>query len=209
MKDEEAALGLDAPPPMSDAIQAVAELERQVLGAGGLVLRYGFFYGPGTQFAPDGFYADLARKRRFPVVGSGDGHWSFIHVEDAAGHARRARARGARDLQHRRRRSRPRSQLVPVYAAAVGAKRPFRCRCGWAGWVAVAAAVSGMTTQRAASNAKAKRDLARTPRHSQLARWLPAATAPSLARPRPALGRRPPARAGACGWRSPGPRWSC
>src|SRR5207302_1711982 len=76
--------GMTRRPERVSAIGAVADLERQVLDAGGTVLRYGFFYGPGTQFASDGFYAELARKRRFPVLGSGEGRWSFIHVADAA-----------------------------------------------------------------------------------------------------------------------------
>ena len=33
----------------------------------GLVLRYGFFYGPGTYYAPDGHTAGEVRKRRYPV----------------------------------------------------------------------------------------------------------------------------------------------
>ncbi len=166
VKDEEAALGLDAPAPMSDAIQAVAELERQVLGAEGIVLRYGFFYGPRTQFARGGFYAELARRRRFPLVGSGDGHWSFIHVEDAARATLAALERGAPGIYNIVDDDpAPAREWVPRYAAAVGAKRPFRVPV-WLGRLGGGtAAVSGMTTQRAASNAKAKRDLAWTPLH--------------------------------------------
>ena len=37
----------DAPGPEADA---VASLEQAVLAANGVVLRYGFFYGPGTYF---------------------------------------------------------------------------------------------------------------------------------------------------------------
>jgi nucleoside-diphosphate-sugar epimerase len=166
VKDEEAALALDSAPPMSDAVQAVAELERQVLGAEGIVLRYGFFYGPGTQFALGGFYAELARKRRFPLVGSGDGQWSFIHVEDAARATLAALERGAPGIYNVVDDDpAPARDWVPRYAAAIGARRPFRVPV-WLGRLGGgAAAVSGMTTQRAASNAKAKRDLAWTPMH--------------------------------------------
>ncbi len=165
VKDEDAPLAPDAPPPMSDAIQAAAELERQVLGAGGLVLRYGFFYGPGTQFAPDGFYADLARKRRFPVVGSGEGHWSFIHVDDAATATLAALERGTPGIYNIVDDDpAPARNWLPVYAEAVGGKRPFKVPV-WMGRLGGGpAAVSGMTTQRAASNAKAKRELGWKPR---------------------------------------------
>jgi nucleoside-diphosphate-sugar epimerase len=167
VKDEDAPLALDAPPPMGDAIAAVAELERNVLDAGGIVLRYGFFYGPGTQFASDGFYSELVRKRRLPVVGSGEGRWSFIQIDDAAAATVAALERGspgvynivddepaaARDW-------------VRVYAEAMGAKAPFRVPA-WLGRLGGGpAAVAGMTTQRAASNAKAKRELGWAPEHA-------------------------------------------
>src|SRR3954453_12584120 len=50
----------------------------------GRLPRYGFFSGPGTWYAPDGFMAELARKRQLAVIGSGEGRSSFIHVDDAA-----------------------------------------------------------------------------------------------------------------------------
>lgn len=166
IKDEEAALALDAPPPMSDAVHAVADLERQVLEAGGTVLRYGYFYGPGTQFAPDGFYAELARQRRFPVIGSGDGHWSFIHVDDAAAATLAALERGSADIYNVVDDDpAPAREWVPAYAGALGARRPFRAP-QWLGRLAAGpAALAGMTTQRGASNAKAKRELAWAPGH--------------------------------------------
>jgi nucleoside-diphosphate-sugar epimerase len=166
VKDEEAPLALTAPPPMDAAVGAVAELEHQVLGADGIVLRYGLFYGPGTQFARDGFYAGFARRRMFPILGSGAGMWSFVHVDDAADATVAALERGdtgvynivddepaaARDW-------------IPVFAAAVGAGRPLRAPA-WVGrLVGGAVAVAGMTTQRAASNAKAKQELGWTPAH--------------------------------------------
>ena len=57
-----------------DALDAALDLERQVLGAEGLeglVLRYGFFYGPGSSYASDGYQAGEVRRRRFPIVGRG------------------------------------------------------------------------------------------------------------------------------------------
>ena len=80
------------------ALDATLELERQVLeaeGVEGLVLRYGFFYGPGTSYARDGHQASEVRRRRFPIVGDGDGVFSFVHVEDAAAATVAACERGA------------------------------------------------------------------------------------------------------------------
>ena len=48
------------------------------------MLRYGGFYGPGTGIADDGDQAQMVRKRKFPLVGSGDGVFSFIHTADVA-----------------------------------------------------------------------------------------------------------------------------
>lgn len=77
----------DAPGALARAVAAVSELERATLGSEGIrgaVLRYGFFYGPGTAFAAAGWLAADVRRRRFPIIGSGSGVFSFIHVEDAA-----------------------------------------------------------------------------------------------------------------------------
>ena len=49
-----------------------------------VALRYGFFYGPGTWFNSDGDVGQQVRQQQFPIVGNGDGVWSWIHIEDAA-----------------------------------------------------------------------------------------------------------------------------
>jgi 2-alkyl-3-oxoalkanoate reductase len=87
VKTEEDPLFDDAPWPWSRSVQALHELERAVTeteGIEGVVLRYGFFYGPGSQYAPGSYYATEVAKRRFPIVGKGSGVFSFIHVDDAA-----------------------------------------------------------------------------------------------------------------------------
>jgi nucleoside-diphosphate-sugar epimerase len=79
------------------AVEATMSLEQQVIeteGIDGLVLRYGFFYGPGTSYAPDGHQASEVRRRRFPIIGDGAGTFSFVHVEDAASAAVAATERG-------------------------------------------------------------------------------------------------------------------
>jgi nucleoside-diphosphate-sugar epimerase len=50
----------------------------------GVALRYGFFYGPGTWYNPDGAAADQARKQVLAIIGAGEGVWSWVHIEDAA-----------------------------------------------------------------------------------------------------------------------------
>ena len=159
-----------APGHFGEAMDAIADLERQVTqaeGLEGLALRYGFFYGPHTQYAPDGYWAQEVRRRRFPVVGSGDGMLSFIQVEDAAGATIAACERGAAgvynvvDDEPARLRD-----WLPAYAEALGAKRPFRVPVWLAKLVAGREIVAMATSTRGASNAKAREELGWEPLHS-------------------------------------------
>src|SRR5262245_29778687 len=87
LADESAGLAVDASPGVAANAQAYAELEARVLNAGemeGVVLRYGFFYGPGTWYQAEGASADQVRRREIPVIGDGGGVWSWIQIEDAA-----------------------------------------------------------------------------------------------------------------------------
>jgi 2-alkyl-3-oxoalkanoate reductase len=87
LADESAGLAVGASPRVAASAWAYAELEARVLNAGemeGVALRYGFFYGPGTWYHPDGACADLVRRQELPVIGDGGGVWSWVHIEDAA-----------------------------------------------------------------------------------------------------------------------------
>ena len=87
MADEETPLSLDASPAVAADARLVTETERRLFETSnieGIALRYGFFYGPGTWFNPDGDVAQQVRQQQFPIVGNGDGVWSWLHVEDAA-----------------------------------------------------------------------------------------------------------------------------
>jgi nucleoside-diphosphate-sugar epimerase len=152
---------------MDEVIGALAELERQVLDADGIVLRYGFLYGPGTQFASDGMYAGLTRRRLFPVIGSGEGRWSFIHADDAAAATVAALERGATGVYNVVDDEPARAgDWLPAYAEALGAKRPLRCPAWFGRLAGGAVTVMGMTQQRGASNAKAKLELGWQPRYA-------------------------------------------
>jgi nucleoside-diphosphate-sugar epimerase len=50
----------------------------------GIAMRYGSFYGPGSWFNPDGDVAQQVRRKQFPIIGNGEGVWSWLHIEDAA-----------------------------------------------------------------------------------------------------------------------------
>ena len=87
LADEEAPLAFDASPAVAAEARTYTELEHRLLGSPdieGIVLRYGFFYGPGTWFNPDGDVARQVRGQQFPIIGNGEGVWSWLHIEDAA-----------------------------------------------------------------------------------------------------------------------------
>lgn len=87
LADESTPLYLDGPGAIRPLAEAVAELERRTLeakGMDGIVLRYGWFYGPGTNYDPSDAIPRAIRKGKMPIVGEGNGTYSFIHVDDAA-----------------------------------------------------------------------------------------------------------------------------
>lgn len=128
--DEDARLHLDAPRQFAAAVMAVAAMERSVLGTPGVegvVLRYGFFYGPGTGYAPDGGTAAEIHRRRFPIVGPGTGISSFVHIDDAAGATVAALEGGAPGIYNVcDDEPAPMREWLPAMAAALGAPRPRR-----------------------------------------------------------------------------------
>ena len=154
---------------IGDTVDAVSELERQVLeadGLDGLVLRYGWFYGPGSSYADDGYQAQEIRKRRFPIIGDGAGTFSFVHVEDAAAAAVVAAERGAPGVYNVCD-DEPAAirEWLPVAAEALGAKKPFRVPAFLARLVAGKAIVGQAAGMRGATNAKAKAELGWQPAH--------------------------------------------
>ena len=165
VKSEDAPVDDDPAPEMRQGLAAIRHLESAVTGARwteGVVLRYGWFYGPGTSIALDplGSQVEMIRKRQLPGVGGGTGVWSFIHVEDAAAATVAAVEGGPAGVYNIvDDEPAPVSEWVPGLAAAVGAKRPLRVP-RWVGrLVAGEWATVAMTEIRGASNEKAKREL--------------------------------------------------
>jgi nucleoside-diphosphate-sugar epimerase len=169
VKDEDASAFTDAPPPFDSGVEATLVSERDALeadGLEGLVLRYGQFYGPGTYFDRGESIAEQIRKRRFPLVGRASGVFSFIHVDDAADATAAAVERGTTGVYNVVDADpAPLREWLPVYAEALGAKRPMRVPAFVARLVAGKLAVQMLTQLRGASNAKAKRELGWEPRH--------------------------------------------
>ncbi|MGE5280874.1 MAG: NAD-dependent epimerase/dehydratase family protein [Chloroflexota bacterium] len=169
VKDEEAPIDLGAPGSFAAAAAALADLERQVHdaeGIEGVVLRYGWLYGPGTHYAGDGSQTADALRRRLPVVGDGSGTFSFIHVEDAAAATVAAVERGAPGAYNVvDDEPAPMREWVPVFCQAIGAKKPLRIPAWLARLLAGRAVVASALHLRGASNAKAKAELDWQPRY--------------------------------------------
>jgi nucleoside-diphosphate-sugar epimerase len=170
IKTEDDPLDPAPPPNTQQSWAAMTYLDRAVTDFGGIALRYGGFYGD----VKDG-WAELVRKRWFPIVGDGGGMISWIHLEDAA-------AATVLALEHDGPaiynivddEPAPVREWLPVLAQAVGAKPPRR----WPTWLArllvgEAAVVMG-TEVRGASNAKAKRDLGWTLQYPSWRQGFPA-----------------------------------
>jgi 2-alkyl-3-oxoalkanoate reductase len=163
VKEENAALFTDAPAPVGGAVAAIVELERLVTGTEGiegLVLRYGMLYGPGTYHDRRGSTAADIIAGRVPLVEGATGMYSWLHVEDAASAAVAALERGAPGIYNVvDDEPAPQPEWLPVLAQALDADPP-----------AVAETLPPPHTPamslRAASNAKAKRELGWQPRYA-------------------------------------------
>jgi nucleoside-diphosphate-sugar epimerase len=167
LANESTPLHRDAHASMRPLVDSIDVLEGETLSAGGMagtVLRYGWFYGAGTNHHPDGATARSIRKGRAPLVGEGAGVYSFIGLLDAAAATWRALECGANGVFHvvddtpvalR--------EWLPFVAERLGAPAPPV--------IDVAAArerygdtlVYFMHEQRGASNARAKRELGWVP----------------------------------------------
>ncbi len=157
-----------APEPFATTLRATVAGERAVLDSGleALVLRYGWFYGPGTSYAADGSTTEMIRRRRYPIVGRGTGVSSFVHVDDAADATAAAVGSTATgvlnvvddDPAEAR-------EWLPATAATIGAPKPMRVPALVARFAAGRVAVAFSVEQRGASNARAKDALGWAPAH--------------------------------------------
>lgn len=169
VQDEDARVYLDAPKAFAAAVAATHAMEQCVLhtdGVEGVVLRYGFFYGPGTAYATDGGTAGEIRARRFPIVGGGGGISSFVHIDDAAAATALALEGGALGIYNVcDDEPAPMREWLPAMAAALGAKKPLRVPAIIPRLLVGPHVVHFATTLRGNSNARFKRTFGWAPAH--------------------------------------------
>jgi nucleoside-diphosphate-sugar epimerase len=139
-----------------EGTKAINHLEDVVVRAGGAVLRYGGFYGPGA----NDDQVKLVMKRMFPLVGGGTGYFSWVHVDDAASAtvlAVEQRAKGVFNIVDDE--PAPVAAWLPYLAECAGAKPPRRVPTWLVRLLAGEMVVGMMTEGRGFANAKAKREL--------------------------------------------------
>jgi 2-alkyl-3-oxoalkanoate reductase len=158
VKTEDDPLAPRPPAGAHETDAAMAYLDKTVIGAGGIVLRYGSFYG-----GPDDGLPKMVRKRRFPVIGDGAGMTCFVHLDDAATATVLALEHGRAGIYNIvDDEPAPAREWLPVLADALGAKPPFHVPAWLIRLVAGEDVVMGATRSRGASNAKAKCELSWT-----------------------------------------------
>ena len=158
MQKLEGPMVLDEEAPLDDTpvVRSTVAGEQLILDAGGVVLRYGQLYGPGTYFSRDGDFGRRARRRMLPILGDGGGVFSFLHVEDAASAAVAALIRGQGIYNIADDEPAAVRDWVPVFCAAVGAPRPLRIPLWLGRLVAGSTVANTMANFRGASNARAR-----------------------------------------------------
>lgn len=167
---ESVPLYLHSPRAFRATVQAVAECEHATLntpGIDGTVLRYGYFYGPGTIYARHGSFAAGVQNRAIPVLGKGSGVFSFIHVADAAAAtlaALEADATGTYNIVDDD--PAPVCEWLPYYASVLGAPPPRKVPALLGRLVGGPYGAYMMLRQCGASNGKARATLGWHPRFS-------------------------------------------
>ena len=162
LTDETTPLYLNSSPSIQPLAHAVSELERQTLEPKemeSVVLRYGWFYGMGTNYDPKGTIPNAIRKGRMAIVGAGAGTYSFIQLHDAALATMQALTQGAGIYNIVDDQPAKLSEWLPFVARLLKAPEP-----GHADEAATRAKLGDlfvytMNEQCGATNAKAKREL--------------------------------------------------
>src|SRR5262249_61928383 len=86
--DESVPFISNASPGVEASARTYLELEARASATPGIefvALRYGFFYGPGTWYRREGDIGDQVRQQQVPIIGEGQGVYSFVHIDDPTG----------------------------------------------------------------------------------------------------------------------------
>jgi nucleoside-diphosphate-sugar epimerase len=172
LADESVPFISSASPGVEASARTYRELEARASATPGIefvALRYGFFYGPGTWYTREGDMGDQVRQQRVPIIGEGQGVYSFVHIDDAAAATAAALEcpPGAYNIVDGS--PLPQHSWLTAFASAVGAPVPPRVSEEDALRASGPDAVYYATRLRGASHEKARRELEFRPR---LLEWI-------------------------------------
>lgn len=169
--DESEPLAVNASPAVAAFSQTYMELESRLRSAplNGVALRYGFFYGPGTWYDAAGTAGDAVRRQQTPLIGAGQGVYSWVHIDDAADATVAALTAPAGVYHVVDDDPSTTAVWLPAFARLLGAPPPLQVDEETARVQYGEDAVYYQTRLRGASNAKAKRELGFRPRRLE---WL-------------------------------------
>jgi nucleoside-diphosphate-sugar epimerase len=167
LADESVPFISSASPGVEAGAGTYLELEARAAATPGIelvALRYGFFYGPGTWYTREGDMGDEVRHQQVPIIGEGQGVYSFVHIDDAAGATAAALEcpPGAYNIVDGN--PSPQHVWLTAFARAAGAPAPPRISEEEALQTSGSDAVYYATRLRGASNEKAVRELEFRPR---------------------------------------------
>src|SRR5215468_7090174 len=167
LADESVPLISRASPGVEAGARTYRELEARASATPGIefvALRYGFFYGPGTWYTREGDMGDQVRQQQVPIIGEGQGVYSFVHIDDAAGATAAALdcPPGAYNIVNGH--PSPQHVWLTAFARAAGAPTPPRVSEEEALRASGPDAVYYATRLRGASHEKARRELGFRPR---------------------------------------------
>jgi 2-alkyl-3-oxoalkanoate reductase len=167
LADESVPFISSASPGVEGGARTYLELEARASATPGIefvALRYGFFYGPGTWYTREGDIGDQVRQEQVPIVGEGQGVYSFVHIDDAAEATRAALEcpPGAYNIVDGN--PSPQHLWLTAFARAAAAPAPPRVSEKQALQASGPDAVYYATRLRGASNEKARRELEFRPR---------------------------------------------
>jgi nucleoside-diphosphate-sugar epimerase len=167
LADESVPFISSASPGVEAGARIYMELEARASVTPGIefvALRYGFFYGPGTWYTREGDMGEQVRQQQVPIIGQGQGVYSFVHIDDAAAATAAALEcpPGAYNIVDGN--PSPQHVWLTAFARAVGAPAPPRVSEEEALRASGPDAVYYATRLRGASHDKARRELEFRPR---------------------------------------------
>jgi 2-alkyl-3-oxoalkanoate reductase len=167
LADESVPFISNASPGVEASAGTYLELEARASATPGIefvALRYGFLYGPGTWYRCEGDIGEQVRQQQVPIVGEGQGVYSFVHIDDAAPATAAALEcpPGAYNIVDGN--PSPQHLWLTAFARAAGAPAPPRLSEEEALLASGPDAVYYATKLRGASNEKAGRELEFRPR---------------------------------------------